>query len=337
MCGVHLQETTLPGCTGVPMTRPEPFGHGSISLGLYCDPAPAPTMIDHLLEQATAADRAGVPGVTISEHHAGFPAYVPNPVHVAGWILAETATVWAGPNPAVLTLYPAARIAEEIAWMAARFPGRVGLGVAPGYTRTDFDAYGADFEERGRAFEQGLRILTSALRGEAPSPLGDDPALVACARRPIVVCAAAGSLTAARRAARAGAGILTDSLATVDRARELFAAYDIAGGTGPRTITRRIWVGDDPPLQELAAQVGHYRATAGSRSWLSAPGSSAQLVHGDPDDVAATLRAAISDTGATALALKIHLIGVAQGRVLDQIAALGDVLARLGGRVGAAA
>jgi alkanesulfonate monooxygenase SsuD/methylene tetrahydromethanopterin reductase-like flavin-dependent oxidoreductase (luciferase family) len=319
------------------MQGPQPFGHGSVSLGLYCDPAPAPTVITHLLEQAVVADRAGIPGVTISEHHAGFPCYVPNPVHFTGWVLRETTHVWAGPNPAVLTLYPAGRLAEELAWLAARFPGRVGVGVAPGYSRTDFEAYDAPFDDRARSFEDGLATLTAALRGAAASPLGDDPALIACAEHPAVVTAAAGSIAAARRAGRAGAGILTDSLATVERVRELFAAYEDAGGDGPRTITRRVWVGDDPPLEQLATQVGHYRTVAGQGSWLTAPGSTLQLVHGSAAEVADELAGTVAATGATALALKIHLLGVAQARVLEQIDALGEALSLLGRRVGAGA
>ena len=63
-----------------------------------------------------------------SEHHGGFAGYSPNPLQVTGWLLEAMRTGWCAPCPMLLPLRPVALVAEEVAWLAARFPGRVAVG-----------------------------------------------------------------------------------------------------------------------------------------------------------------------------------------------------------------
>ncbi len=79
-----------------------------------------------------------------SEHHGGFGGYLPNPQQAAGWLLDAMPTGWAAACPLLLPLKPAALVAEEAAWLAARFPGRVGLGLATGSLVDDFEIMGTD-------------------------------------------------------------------------------------------------------------------------------------------------------------------------------------------------
>src|SRR5262249_23103136 len=72
-----------------------------------------------------------------------------------------------------------------------------------------------------------------------------------------------GSVTAARRATRAGAGLLFDSLVTPVRVRQLVDAYRSDGGRGPCVLVRRAWLGD-PPIAEFERQVAVYRDYAGA-------------------------------------------------------------------------
>ena len=71
---------------------------------------------------------SGFAGIMTSEHHGGFPGYLPNPLQVAGFILDSTPIGWAAACPLLLPLRPTALVAEEVAWLAARYPGRVGVG-----------------------------------------------------------------------------------------------------------------------------------------------------------------------------------------------------------------
>src|SRR5260370_33130005 len=101
-----------------------------------------------------------------SEHHGGFAGYLPNPLQVAGWCLDAMPAGWAAPCPLLLTLRPAALVAEEVAWLPARFPGRVGVGVAAGALPADFSVMGLTMEhltERVTArLETPVGVLASA-------------------------------------------------------------------------------------------------------------------------------------------------------------------------------
>ena len=60
------------------------------------------TLISDLAREfilADAAAQAGFDGVTISEHHAGFAGYIPQPLLVVVQILERLPGLWAGPAP----------------------------------------------------------------------------------------------------------------------------------------------------------------------------------------------------------------------------------------------
>ncbi len=138
------------------MDTGRPLGQGSISLRLYPhDGLAAPEMVRELREQAVLGIEAGFDGVMTSEHHGGFAGYMPNPVQVAGWMLEAMPTGWAAPCPLLLTLRPPALVTEEVAWLAARFPGRVGLGLAAGSLDADFEIMGLTKDDLTRRFAEG--------------------------------------------------------------------------------------------------------------------------------------------------------------------------------------
>src|SRR3954462_4142766 len=108
--------------TGVPP-------RGSISVRLYPhnDLEGATAVVDELLAQGALAATAGFDGVMTSEHHGGFAGYSPNPLQLAGWLLDAMASGWCAPCPMLLPIRPVALVAEEVAWLAARFPDRVAV------------------------------------------------------------------------------------------------------------------------------------------------------------------------------------------------------------------
>src|SRR5215831_10954561 len=123
------------------MPTSAPFAPGSISIRLYPhNELDAPGVVAELCAQAALALRLGFDGVMTSEHHGGAPGYLPNPLQMATFVLEENASGWAAACPLLLPLRPAALVAEEVAWLAARHPGRVGLGVAAGALPLDFEA-----------------------------------------------------------------------------------------------------------------------------------------------------------------------------------------------------
>ena len=80
-----------------------------------------------------------------------------------------------------------------------------------------FEIMGIAQDDLTARFTTGLEFVTAALRGEAVGPLTGDPAIARCGEHPVPVLSAAASVTAARRAARVGAGLLFDSLVTPAR------------------------------------------------------------------------------------------------------------------------
>jgi alkanesulfonate monooxygenase SsuD/methylene tetrahydromethanopterin reductase-like flavin-dependent oxidoreductase (luciferase family) len=299
-----------------------PFDRGQVSLRMYPHVLPANECVAELLRQARLAEDAGFDGLMTSEHHGGFPGYIPNPLQLAGWLLEATDRIWAAPCPLLLPLFHWSHIAEALAWMAARFPGRVGGGFAIGGLAQDFEMADLDYADRVARFKEGLPLVVEALRGGAQEPLSLDPAIAACKETPVPTVSAAQSLGAVRRAAQVGIGVLYDSLQTVERMREISDAYEEAGGRGSRIAIRRVWIGA-PPEAEVEAQMDFYRGYA-SQGAQAHWGEGQQLVTGaNGGEVAEQLLEIAERGGCDAFNLRAHVKGIEPARVEEQIGRLG--------------
>ena len=308
---------------------PVPFAPGSVSMRLYPhNDLPATEVVAELCAQASLALDAGFDGVMTSEHHGGFPGYLPNPQQVSSFILDDHPTGWAAACPLLLPLRPTALVAEETAWLAARHPGRVGLGVAAGALPLDYEVMGSDRASAPARFATELPRLITMLHGRDLGPLAGDPALARCADHPIPVLSAAVSPAAARRAAAAGAGILMEGMSGVERLARLTAAYDEAGGVAAKVLIRRVWLGVLPTgLVDQQRRV--YDGVTGDPA---AFGADQTVAADDAAGLAEQLSAVVRTTGATSLDLRVHLPGMAPGSVRSQIAELGAaVVPRLRG------
>jgi alkanesulfonate monooxygenase SsuD/methylene tetrahydromethanopterin reductase-like flavin-dependent oxidoreductase (luciferase family) len=304
-----------------------PFSAGSISIRLYAhDELSPPDIIAELCHQARLATDHGFDGVMTSEHHGGLSGYLPNPLQLTSFILDDTDGGWAAPCPLVLPLRPAAMVAEEIAWLDARHPGRVGLGVAAGALPLDFSAMGMDVNEAAPRFKAELRKVARLLRGEELQGLEGDRALARLADRPIPVLSAASSPEACRRAARCRVGILLDGMTPSEQAARLCVEYDRAGGSAGKTVIRRVWIGE--PLTELVTKQRRvYESYAPSgRSF----GPDQTIVSTEPHVIAIKLHALMVATGASGLNLRVHLPGIGPAEIRAQISRLGrEVLPEL--------
>ena len=214
-----------------------------------------------------------------------------------------------------------ALVAEEAAWLAARFPGRVGLGVAAGALPTDFEVMNVTMDDLANRFARDLEELAGLLGGRAAGPLAADAAIARCREHPIPLLSAAASATAARRAAGNSCGLLFDSLVTPARCRELVDAYHSGGGAGPVVLIRRCWLGD-PPKVEVDRQVDVYRSYAPGAAptyW----GRDEMVESSNASEVVEHLVAAARAAGAEALNLRVHVPGVSREAARDQIERLG--------------
>jgi alkanesulfonate monooxygenase SsuD/methylene tetrahydromethanopterin reductase-like flavin-dependent oxidoreductase (luciferase family) len=272
-----------------------------------------------MLEQAALAEAAGFDGVTVSEHHAGFPTYLPSPLLTLAWLLERMERAWAAACPMLLAARPAVHVCEDLAWLAARHPGRVGAAFVPGYVERDFAAAGYPFAGRRERHWRELPMVVAALRGELPPALAGDRAVAACAQHPIPVLSTAEGTRGAARAAAAGSGILVGAYRSAAAARALFAAYAEADGTGPRVLIRRAHVG---ALSEGArAGLARLYASAGARD------EGALIALGDePAAVGQAISEEFAASGATALNLRVNVLGLGPEETREQIHALGEAL-----------
>lgn len=280
-------------------------------------------------EQARIAEAAGFDGVMTSEHHGGFPGYLPNPLLAAGWLLEATERLWAAPCPLLLPLRHWSHVAEDLAWTAARFPGRVGAGFACGGLARDFELAELPFEEHLDRFKEALPRVVRAVRGGADAPLAEDAALQACRQAPLPLSSAAQSPAAVRRAAKLGLGVLYDSLQTVERTRRLSDAYLEAGGEETRIAIRRVWLGEAPRSHERE-QMDFYRGYA-RRETQKHWGAGEELIAAATGaELAERLAAFCHVGGCNGLNLRLHLTGLEPQQIRDQLEALGeDVLPAL--------
>ncbi|MCU1380551.1 MAG: luciferase-like protein [Acidimicrobiales bacterium] len=301
-----------------------PLAPGSISLRLYPHlDREAPAIVEELTGQAALAAAHGFDGVMVSEHHAGFYGYLPNPQQMAGWCLEAMATGWAAASPVLLPLRVPTIVAEEAAWLNARFPGRVGLGVAAGGLPADFELLDMPMDQLARRFTAGMERVTALLRGDdGGDGMVGDPAIAACAADPIPITSAVNSNTSVKRAARLGAGIILDSLTAIERCREIISLYKESGGTGAAILIRRAWLGE-PPRADLDKQVDVYKSYS-SASAMKNWGADEVVSVTDASEEADKLLDALRDTGADALNIRVTVPGVGPEQVRDQITALGD-------------
>jgi alkanesulfonate monooxygenase SsuD/methylene tetrahydromethanopterin reductase-like flavin-dependent oxidoreductase (luciferase family) len=304
-----------------------PFAKGSVSLRLYPhNELDASGVVSELLAQAALGLSGGFDGVMTSEHHGGFAGYLGNPLQMTTFILEENDRGWAAPCPLLLPLRPTALVAEEIAWLDARHPGRVGLGVGSGALALDFEAMGVPLEEATARFKAELPRVVDMLRGNDLRGLDGDRAFQRCAEHPIPVLSAAVSVTAAKRAARVGAGILMEGMSTVERLAELCQAFDETGGTESKVLVRRVWLGrvhDDLVAQQRAV----YDSVSDRPSNFA---EDQTLAADDGAELAAKVADVLRRSGADAVNLRVHLPGFSPAEVREQISGLAsDVVPRL--------
>jgi alkanesulfonate monooxygenase SsuD/methylene tetrahydromethanopterin reductase-like flavin-dependent oxidoreductase (luciferase family) len=283
------------------MTAAPPFGNGSISFGLSAVDGTAEDIVAALRREVAAAASAGFDGVTISEHHGGFAGYLPTPILLSAVLLAALDDVWACAGPSVLPLRSTATVVEDLAWLEAAYPGRVGAGFVAGYQKRDFELVGADFDGRSATFWAQLQELTDELSGTGAAHLRLDPAVAALTPRGLPIVCGVGGPVGASRAAQAGAGLLLMSLAAAAKSAELIRRYRGSGGSGPCVLIRRVQFGSS--IGPVAAKLARWRSASDEAQWLRVDADAVAL--GSSTEIAARLAHDISASQATALNIRI--------------------------------
>src|SRR3954454_24517281 len=204
---------------------------------------------------AQAADRSGFFYVAVCDHVV-IPDELAPRMSAVWWDTVATLSWLAAPTSHTRLLSSVFNLtyrhplvgAKSFATLDLLSGGRAIIGVGAGHVEKEFAALGADFAARGRALDEGLRVLDTVLRDGALDGMQLEPRPVQQPRPPIWV---GGSAPAAvRRAARLADGWLPQGT-PIDQMPELVDLYrrerDSATGNGETgdigAITEWLYVG----------------------------------------------------------------------------------------------
>ncbi|MFJ6615647.1 MupA/Atu3671 family FMN-dependent luciferase-like monooxygenase [Streptomyces sp. NPDC091289] len=226
-----------------------------------------PEAYDTLFETARFADEHGFSSLWLPERHFdSFGGIFPNPAVLASAVARETERIRINAGSVVLPLHDPVRVAEEWSVVDNLSGGRVGIGCATGWHARDFALHPDRFADRRRIAFDHLDEVRRLWRGEAVRRRTGEGAEAEIRIRPRPVqeeppffLATSGQRASYEEAARRGLGVVTNLMSqTVD---------------------------------ELAANIAHYRRTRAACGLDPAAGRVTVLVHTYLGDDHATARA----------------------------------------------
>lgn len=110
-------------------------------------------------EQVRLARQLGFDGVTIGNHLSyGSTAWFP-PIETLMRLAADAEGMSLGTCMLILPLYDPLHVAEQVALLDAACNGRAILGVAPGWTRAEFEVMGLDHSRRISRFKEAVGLI----------------------------------------------------------------------------------------------------------------------------------------------------------------------------------
>ncbi|MCB1731508.1 MAG: LLM class flavin-dependent oxidoreductase [Halieaceae bacterium] len=158
------------------------------------------------LDMVRWADSQPVSVVGFSEHHNTEDGFLSAPLMMAMAAASVSRRVAVNVSALLLPLHDPLRVAEDIAVLDLVSGGRFMTTLGLGYREAEYRALGADWQGRGRVFDEKLTVLLQALGGEAFDYRGTRVQLNPAPARPpqALLCVGGNSPAAARRAARFG-------------------------------------------------------------------------------------------------------------------------------------
>jgi alkanesulfonate monooxygenase SsuD/methylene tetrahydromethanopterin reductase-like flavin-dependent oxidoreductase (luciferase family) len=213
------------------------------------DPRTQGELMRAALELAQWGESRGVLTTSVDEHHATGHGWSCNPILAAGMFLARTSTLIASVDCALGPLWNPVRLAEDIALIDNMSQGRLHTTVGLGYRMVEYDALGADFDQRGRLMDNLIERMLAVWSDTGSYTQPHPPLYIG-----------GGARVTARRAARFRLPLsLADHLPDVaDHYRELSAQAGMAPMViMPGPINRgMIYLHDDP--DRAWAELGGY-------------------------------------------------------------------------------
>ena len=299
------------------------------------------------LEQIVHAERCGFESAWVAQHHfLETEGGLPSPFVFLAQVAARTSGIRIGTGVITLPLEHPLRVAEDAAVLDLMSGGRLEMGVGPGGNPSAFAPFGHDNADRTAIFENYLKIVLAAWRGEdlAAGSRLYPPAPQLIDR----VWQATFSASGGRRAGLAGDGLMLSrtqprpsavprpTLAEIQN--PIIDAYLAAlpPGRAPRIMaSRSVFVADDREAARQYALQGLRRFGEHMRA-MGNPAPQGTLdellvahdAHlGTPDEVIASLRADRTLDRATDIVVQVHAMDPPHELILRSIELVAEQVA----------
>jgi len=224
------------------------------------------------LKLIEAYDRAGIYGYHCAEHHSTPLGMSPSPSVYLAAVAQRTKRLNFGPLVYTLALYHPLRLAEEICMIDQMSRGRFLLGIGKGISPIEVGYYGIDFKNADKMFAESFAIIMQALTKKTVDFEGEFfkfknvPFELTPYRAPHPsLWYGVVNPDSAERAARAGMNIISNSTASVVRAKvDRYRANQKPGVEAPKFGMNRYMV-----LAETEAEALEIGRRAYRRWWSS--------------------------------------------------------------------
>jgi len=244
-------------------------------------------------EIARAAEAAGFDALAFTEHPMPSDRWLEagghdalDPFVALTWAAAATERLRLLTNITVVPYRNPFLLAKTVATLDALSGGRVVLGAAAGYLKSEFRALGVDFDERNELFDEALEVLAQSWSGEPVTYTGrhfeakGNQLVPRPVQQPPPVWIGGNSRAARRRAARFAQGwmpfatpanptVRTPAILTADDLAPLIGeleAFARDEGRGPLDVHFGVVGGGTPGGSDFDA--GHHREQAEALSGI---------------------------------------------------------------------
>ena len=222
---------------------------------------------ERVTKEIIEADQRGYDMCWIAEHHAstGY-GILPDPLMYVAYLASQTENITLCSGVMIAPLHNPVRLVENIAFVDILTNGRVAFGVGSGYREHEFDALGADFENRRKYQAEALEVMMELFHTHQIDHQGTHlpnykitgdyeilPRPVQLPHPPMYM--GASSNESIDNCARYGLGLLTSTLTPIseiapkcqyylEKCEETEAPYNENPGHGTIGIGRMVYVAD---------------------------------------------------------------------------------------------